>query len=169
MKKSILTAIAVVVAAAATAQNIIVVDSQKVLESMTEYKRATEQLEELSQAYQAGVEAKFEAVEQLFNNYAARKSSYSTAQAQTVEREILAKEREATEYQEKHFGAEGTVVNRQKELMEPIETKVRKAIETYATANKVLLVLDSNEGAGGSILYQNNAIDRTQQIINALK
>lgn len=157
----------VVSATAATAQNVVVVDSQKVLDSMKEYTRATAQLEELTQAYQAGVEAKFESVENLFNEYAARKSSYSTSQAQTKEREILAKEKEATEYQEKHFGENGTIFNRQKELMEPIETKVRAAIEAYAAKNNIAIVLDAASAA--TVLYNTPAADKTADIINALK
>ncbi len=151
----------------AAAQSAIVVDSQKVLDSMKEYKTATAQLEELTEAYKAGVEAKFESVENLFNDYAARKSSYTTAQAQAKEKEILAKESEATGYQERHFGAEGTIAKRQLELMKPIEEKVREAIAKYAEANNVELVIDATSNM--TVLYTTPGADRTAQIISALK
>ena len=69
MKRVILSIVAVMFAAGvASAQNYMVVDSEKIFKSLAEYNSALEQVESLSKSYQSSVDAKFQEVEQLYNN-----------------------------------------------------------------------------------------------------
>ena len=168
MKRIILTAVLAVVATAAlNAQNYMVVNSEKIFKSISEYNSAIDQLDKLAETYQKQVDAKFAEVEKLYNSYVAQKSSYSAASQQAIEQTILAREEEATKMQESLFGNEGTLMKERVKLIQPIQQRVFDAIEKYAAANGFDLVLDT--ASNPTILYHSTKADRTQAIIDALK
>lgn len=151
----------------AAAQNCMVVDSEKLFKSIDEYNNALKTLDAEAEAYQAQVDQKFAEVESLYNNYMLQKSSLSAAARQSRESAILAREKEATEFQTGIFGADGTLMKRRIELIQPIQKRVFAAIEAYAKANGFDLVIDSASNA--TMLYHSAGIDRTQQVIEYLK
>ena len=168
MKRIILTAIfALATLGIASAQKYCVIDSEKVFKSLDEYNKAMSQLDELGKAYQTQVDNKYKSVESLYNNYMAQKASLSAATRTSIEQQILQKEEEAQKYQQEIFGEDGTLMKKRVELIKPIQTKVFAAIEKYAKENGYDLVLDKASNA--SLLYLNEAIDRTAQVIEQLK
>lgn len=169
MKRLILAAMAVVFAAgAASAQNVITVDSEKIFKSIESYNTALKTIDELGEQYQRQVDAKFQEVENLYNNYVNNQRPYLSESARTArENEILTKEEEATKFQEGIFGQNGTLMQKRLELIKPIQERVFSAIEKYAAANGVDLVVD--KAANPTLLYESKSIDRTQAIIDALK
>ena len=169
MTRLILAAMAVVFAAgAASAQNVITVDSEKIFKSIESYNTALKTIDELGEQYQRQVDAKFQEVENLYNNYVNNQRPYLSESARTArENEILTKEEEATKFQEGIFGQNGTLMQKRVELIKPIQERVFAAIEKYAAANGVDLVVD--KAANPTLLYESKSIDRTQAIIDAMK
>lgn len=164
----ILALVAMVLSVAAvSAQNYMVVDSEKVFKSLTAYNNALTQIENLSEQYQAKVDAKFQEVERLYNSYIQQRASLSEATRQQREQQILQKEQEATEYQESLFGTEGELMKKRMELIQPIQEKVFDAIERIATQYSYDLVIDIS--ANPTVLYYSSKVDFTQKIINALR
>ena len=167
MKRLLFAFFAVMLTAGvATAQNYMVVDSEKVFKSIAAYNEALSEIETLSAAYQKQVDDKFAVVETLYNNYMAQKASLSASARSTIEQQILQKEEEAQKYQQEVFGEEGALMKKRLELIKPIQTKVFAAIEKYAKEKGYDLVLDKASNA--SILYYGEAIDHTAQIIEEL-
>ena len=113
------------------------------------------------------MDAKFAEVEALYNNYVSQKTSLSAAARQTRENAILNKEKEAQEYQESLFGQEGTLMKKRIEVISPIQKQVFDAIEAYAKQAGADLVLDSANNP--TLLYTTPSVERTQQVIDALK
>lgn len=168
MKRLILSAIfALATLGIASAQKYCVIDSEKVFKSLDEYNKAMSQLDELGKSYQTEVDNKYKSIESLYNNYMAQKNSLSTTARTSIEQQILQKEEEAQKFQQELFGEDGTLMKKRIELIKPIQEKVFGTIESYAMANGYDLVLDKASNA--SILYLNNAIDHTAQVIEALK
>lgn len=168
MKRIILSALfALATLGIASAQKYFVIDSEKVFKSLDEYNKALTTLDELGKAYQAEVDNKYQSIENLYNSYMQQKSSLSASTRASVEQQILQKEQEAQKYQQELFGENGTLLKKRVELIKPIQTKVFAAIEKYAKENGYDLVLDKASNA--SILYLNEAIDHTAQIIEQLK
>ena len=168
MKRLILTVLMIAATAtAALAQKYIVVDSEKIFKSIDEYNTAIKSLDTLAEQYQKTVDDKFKAVETLYNNYMAQKASL-TQQARTArEREILEQEQAATEYQESVFGADGVVMKKRIEAIQPIQKRVFAAIEAFAAQQGCDLVVDIASNA--TVLYYSPAVDRTEDIIKMLK
>ena len=168
MKKIILMlALTLGVATMASAQKYAVVNSEKVFKSIEAYNSALTQLESLAEQYQKQVDAKFEAVETLYNTYMERKSSLSAASQQANEENILKKEQEATEFQESLFGSEGELMKKRLELIQPIQKKVFDAIEKYAKEQGYDMIIDVAQNA--TMLYYSTTADKTEQIIQMVK
>ncbi|MFI3316914.1 MAG: OmpH family outer membrane protein [Rikenellaceae bacterium] len=168
MKKIVVFLVAIFASVASlSAQNYMVVDSEKVFKSIAEYNTALSELETLSASYQKSVDAKFEEVESLYSTYMSRRTSLTEAQRSAYESQILEKESEANEYQESLFSNDGSLMERRIELISPIQTKVFAAIENYAKANGFDLVLDLASNA--TVLYKSDKIDRTEAVIAYLK
>ena len=168
MKRLILTLVAVVsTALVVSAQNYIVVNSEQIFKSIDAYNAAIAELDRLAESYQAQVDAKFKEVETLYNNYMSQKAALSTTNRTMVENQILAKEQEATKFQESIFGTDGTLMKRRIELIQPIQQQVFKAIELYSIEKGYDLVLDIAQNA--EVLYYSPRANHTQAIINRLK
>lgn len=168
MKKMIIALMAVVMSVGvASAQNYMVIDSEKVFKSVAAYNEALEDIEKLATQYQDAVDKKFAEVENLYNNYMQQRSSLSMSAQQQYEQLILQKEAEATEYQESLFGTDGTLMNKRLELIQPIQERVFSVIESFSKQYGYDLVIDIS--ANPTILYYSTKVDFTDRIIEALK
>lgn len=167
MKRLMLIAAFVLTVGTLSAQNYIIVNSEKVFKSVDAYNTAITMLDEAAKEYQTQVDAKFEAVETLYNNYQTQKASLSASSRQVRENAILIKEKEATDFQESIFGKDGTLMKKRVEMIEPIQKRVFAAIEAYAKQTGADAVIDSANNP--TLLYTSEKVERTQQVINSMK
>ena len=126
-----------------SAQNYIVVNSEKVFKSIDEYNKA------------------------LYNNYKAQEMSLSASSRQARQNLILTREEEASKFQEEIFGQDGTLMKKRIELIQPIQKRVFDAIANYAAQNGYELVLDA--ASNPTLLYNSEKIDHTQALIEFMK
>ena len=167
MKRLILTTLLLGAMTTLAAQNYIVLNSEKVSKSIDAYNKALTELDELARQYQSQVDAKYAAVEQLYENYMNQKASLTASVRQTRENAILEQEKAAQEFQESLFGNDGTLMKKRQELIQPIQKRVFDTIDRYAKQAGADLVLDASNNP--TLLYNSERIDRTQQIIDALR
>lgn len=167
MKRLFFLAVLLLTAGTLSAQNYIIVNSEKIFKSIEAYNNAITSLDELAKQYQSQVDAKYKAIETLYNTYQSQKASLSASTRQARENEILTKEQEAQKYQESLFGQEGELMKKRLEMIQPIQKQVFAAIEAYAKQVGADMVLDSSNNP--TLLYSNPEIERTQQVIDALK
>lgn len=168
MRRWILTlAVAVMSIGWASAQNYMVVDSEKIFKSVSAYNDALEKIESLAEDYQKKVDAKFAEVENLYNSYMSQRASLSETTRQQYEQAILEREAEATEYQESLFGTDGELMNKRVELIQPIQERVFDTIENFSKQYGYDLVLDIS--ANPTVLYYSTKVDFTDRIIEALR
>ena len=151
----------------ASAQNYMVIDSERVFKSIAEYNNALTEIENLSKQYQAKVDEKFREVETLYNSYVAARASLSDYSRQPREQQILQLEQEATEYQESIFGADGELMKRRRELIQPIQQRVFQVIEQFAKAQGYDLVIDI--AANPTVLYYSERVNYPDRIIAEFK
>lgn len=168
MKKIIFTLVlALMTAGMASAQNYMVVDSEKVFKSVSAYNEALDSLEKLAESYQQQVDAKFQEVEQLYNSYMQMRNSLPESTRQQYEQRILQMEAEATELQESLFGTEGELMQKRVEMIQPIQERVFSIIESFSKQYGYDLVIDI--AANPTVLYYSSKVDFTEMIIKALK
>lgn len=167
MKHLVTLLLSIMTLGVVSAQNYIVVNSEKVFKSIEAYNEALDTIEKLSAEYQQQVDAKFQEVESIYNKYMEQKASLSASSRQTYEMMILQKEAEATKFQESLFGTDGELMKRRLELIQPIQERVFSTIESISKQYGYDLVIDI--AANPTVLYYSNKVDMTNTIIEALK
>ncbi len=167
MKQLILTIALVLSGIAASAQNYIVVNSEKIFKSIAAYNTAIAELDKLAEQYQAQIDEKYKEVESLYNTYQNQKASLNAATRQTFEEVILQKEEEAAKYQESLFGNDGELLKQRVAKIKPIQERVFAAIKAYAQRVGADLVLDSSNNP--TLLYNAERVERTEAVIAELK
>ena len=68
------------------------------------------------------------------------------------------------QYQEEKFGQQGELNKVREELLDPIRSKIRKAIEAVAKDEKIVLVVDKM-----AAIYSDTSIDITFRVIDKIK
>lgn len=153
--------------AAASAQNYMVVNSEKVFKSIEAYNNALESIDALAAEYQQQVDARFADVEHLYNNYMQVRATLSDVARQEREATILDAEANATKYQESLFGSNGELMKKRLELIQPIQAQVFAVIEAISQQNGFDLVIDI--ASNPTVLYYSSKVDYTEKVIEALK
>lgn len=168
MKKLMLILVAVLsVSVAAAQQKNCYIYSQKIFESMTEYKEAINQMEAIATTARKKSDAMLDEVKQMFNEYQNYEARMTTAQREKYKKMIVDAEKAANEYEEKMFGSEGEIAKRQQEFMQPIETKVMAVVDAFAKKNGYDFIFDLSLVRVS--IYQNPALDMTNKIIEEVK
>ncbi|MBR5849977.1 MAG: OmpH family outer membrane protein [Alistipes sp.] len=167
MKRILFTIALALTATAISAQNYIVVNSEKVFKSISAYNNAITELDKLATQYQEFIDSKYQQVEQLYNTYQSEKANLNAAARQAFENEILQKEQQANEDQERLFGEDGALMKKRIELIQPIQERVFQAIERYAKQVGADVVIDSSNNP--TLLYNSTAVERTKEVIKLLQ
>ena len=82
------------------------------------------------------------------------------------EDEIVKKEKEVKELQNKYFGPEGDLFSKREELVKPIQDALYKAIKEMTVDGAYAIIFDTASGA--SILYSNPKYDKSDEVLQKL-
>jgi outer membrane protein len=167
MKKIILvTIVAFCGILSVSAQKFAVVDMEYILKNIPMYESANEQLKQLSQKWQAEVEAKNEEAKNLYKNYQTEVVFLSDDMKIKKENEIIAKEKEANELKRKYFGPEGELFKKRESLMKPIQDEIYVAIKDISEAKNYQLILD--KASSMNLIYYSSKIDISDEVLAKL-
>ncbi len=166
MKKGILFLALVAFAFTSYSQKFAFVDTEYILDNITEYQTAQEELDDLAAQWQKEIEEKFAEIEKMYSDYRAEAVLLPDEMKQKRENEIIAKEKEVKELQKKRFGKNGDLFKKRQELVKPIQDKIYKAIENLSTDKNYAVVFDKASGA--TMLYTNPRYDISDDVIQSL-
>lgn len=161
-----LSALALLFTLNVQAQKYCYVDTQYILENITEYKAAQQQLDQLSVTWQKEIEAKYAFIDKLYKDFQAEQILLTDEMKRKRENEIIEKEKEAKEFQKQKFGFEGELFRKKQELVKPIQDKIYNAIKKMATEQSYAVVFDKSSDL--IMLYSNPKYDKSDDILNAL-
>ncbi|HMT28628.1 MAG TPA: OmpH family outer membrane protein [Bacteroidia bacterium] len=164
--KVLLTSIALMVSASSFAQKYCYVDTQYILDNITEYKAAQQQLDQLSVNWQKEIEAKYAFIDKLYKDFQAEQILLTDEMKRKRESEIVQKEKEVKDFQKTKFGFEGELFKKKQELVKPIQDKIYNAIKKMATDQSYAVVFDKSSDL--IMLYANPKYDKSDDILNAL-
>jgi outer membrane protein len=148
------------------AQKVAIVDIGAVLEAVPEYKKAQEDLDKISTQWRQEINQELDKIKSMYNKYQAEQVIMSDEMRKQKEDEITKKEKDVRELQKEKFGPEGSLFKKRQELIKPIQDRVFKAVEDFATEKAYDVVLDKSSSSG--ILFANAAIEKTADIIRKL-
>ena len=151
---------------AVSAQKFAYVDSKYILENISEYKAAQEQLNKISVEWQKEIETRYAEIDKLYKSFQAEQILLTAEMKRKREDEIVNKEKSAKNLQKKRFGVDGDLYKKRQELIKPIQDKVYAAIKDIAVTGNYALVLDK---AGElSILYSDPKYDKSEEVLNKM-
>ena len=167
LSKRIIIAIAFISIVSFTyAQKYAYVDTDYILQNIPEYTDAQDQLNEMSKIWQEEIEAEFAEVEKMYKDYQAEAVLLPEDLKKKREDQIINKEREIKELQNKRFGPEGDLFIKRQELIKPIQEKIYNAIEEIATTKNYAFVFD--KGGSLTLLYTNPKFDISDDILDEI-
>jgi outer membrane protein len=142
------------------------VDADFILKKMVSYEKAQANIQESSAKWEADIDKKFAAVEEMEKKYLAEEILLTEEMKTERKAEIKKFKDEAREYQKKVFGYQGLFFTRQKELLKPTLEELHKAIENVARKHKLQFVFSNTEGL--TMLYAEQRHDYTEEVLEAL-
>jgi outer membrane protein len=167
MKKTVFLAILTVVFMASTyAQKFAFVDSEYILRNIPSYIAAQEELDNLSENWESVIKKEYEVIEEMYKSYKAERVLLSDEMRQKREDDIIKKENEVKELQQKYFGPEGDLFQKREELVKPIQDAVYKAVRELTAEGGYAIIFDTASGA--AILYSNPRYDMSDEILEKM-
>lgn len=167
MKKILTLAIvAIVLSASAYAQKFAFVDSEYILKNIPSYEAAQDELNNLSENWEAEVQEEYQAIEEMYKSYKAERVLLSEEMRQKREEEIIEREKAVKELQQKYFGPEGELFQKREELVKPIQDAIYEAVKELTAEGGYAIIFDTASGA--SILYSNPRFDKSDEILQKL-
>lgn len=148
------------------AQKYAYIDSQYILDNISEYKAAQQQLDQLSIAWQKDIESKYTVIDKLYKDYQAEQILLTEEMRRKREQEITAKEKEVKEFQKQKFGYEGELFKKKQELIKPIQDKIYNAVKKMATDQSYAVIFDKSGDL--VMLYTNPKYDKSDDILAAM-
>ena len=148
-------------------QRIAIVDINKVLSSMNDYKIAEAEIDRISSEWRQEISKEYDKIKSLYNKYQAEQVLLSDDAKVERENEIIQKEEEVRELQRMKFGPEGELFKKRQQMVAPIQDKVFTAIQDYATDRGYDIIFDKSGSAG--LLFASPEFDKTEDIMNRVK
>ncbi len=148
------------------AQKYAYIDSKYILENISEYKAAQQQLDQLSVAWQKDIESKYANIDKLYQDYQAEQILLTEDMKRKRETEITNKEKEVKEFQKQKFGYEGELFKKKQELVKPIQDKIYTAVKKLATDQSYAVIFDKSGDL--IMLYSNPKYDKSDDILAAM-
>jgi outer membrane protein len=96
----------------------------------------------LSAKWQKEIEEKYGEIDRLYEAYKMEKILLTDQMKEAREQEILRKEKEAKELQQKRFGPQGDLFNKRLELIKPIQDQIYNAIQSLAERGNYAVIFD---------------------------
>lgn len=139
------------------------IDSKFVLDQLPEYKKAEKELDELSKGWQKEIEEMYKGIEKMYREYQAEEILLTKEMRVERQDEIIKREKEVKEYQNKIFGFEGLLFLKRQELVKPAQDKVYEATEKVAREKKLQIIFDKSSDL--VMIYMNPIHDYTDYVL----
>lgn len=171
MKRSILSALAIIILAGFTAQaqqtvRIGYVDMEYILENVPEYQEASAQLEKKVQQWKKEVETELNRIDKMKQELANEKPLLTSELIEEREDEIRFEEQKILDYQQKRFGPNGDLITQKLQLVKPIQDQVFVAVQEIAKARNYDLIFDKS--ADVVTLYAADRLDVSDQVLRSI-
>lgn len=142
------------------------IDTDFILNKMPEYKKAQDEINQLSEAWEKDVQDMDKKIKAMYSAFQAEQVLLTEEMKQERIAMIQKKEAEMKEYQKKVFGFGGLFFLKKQELIKPIQDKVWDAVDKVAKQNNLAIVFDK---AGELVMiYTDPRYDYTDFVLDEL-
>jgi outer membrane protein len=148
------------------AQKYAFVDTEYILDRIPAYKAAQDQLDKMAQDWQEEIETMYGGIEKMYQDFQAEKVLLTEEMKTKKEEEIITREKEVKDLQQKYFGRDGSLFDKRQELIKPIQDEVYKAVKEIATEGNYAVIFDTASGA--NMLYTSPKYDKSDEVLEKL-
>ena len=142
------------------------IDTKYILSQMPEYTTAQKEIDDMAEKWQKEIEQQYNEIEQKYKAYQAEEILLPEETKKTRQQEIIDLEMKAKELQKKRFGVEGDLFKKRKELIDPIQEKIYKAVKQLAKDNSYSFILDKSKNS--NIIYAEPKYDKSDAVLRKI-
>ena len=142
------------------------VDTEYILQNLSEYEETRDQLEEKADEWRREIENRFEEIENKKEALNAERLLLTDELIKEKEEEIEIERNEILDYQQKRFGPRGDLIIQRKQLIQPIQDQIFIAIKEIAKSRKYDFIFDKS--ADIVMLYSDKKFDISDQILRII-
>ena len=142
------------------------IDMEYILQNVTDYTEAKNQLEQKAQKWKQEIETKKIEINKLKDALKAEKALLTKELIDEREAEIKFLENETLDYQQKRFGANGDLILQKSVLVKPIQDQVFTAVQDIAEAKKYDFIFDKSSDL--TMLFAAKRFDISDQVLRVL-
>tara|TARA_A100001011_G_scaffold334523_1_gene362925 strand:- start:1739 stop:2470 length:732 start_codon:yes stop_codon:yes gene_type:complete len=139
------------------------IDTEYILENLTEYSEVSKRLEEKAQNWKDEISQRSREIEQKKESLNSERILLTKDLIEEIESEIEFEEQELDEYQQKRFGTRGDLILQKQQLIQPIQDQIFNAIKEIAKSKNYDFIFDKS--ADIVMLYSDRRHDISDQIL----
>jgi outer membrane protein len=143
------------------------IDVQYILKEMPEYTKAQADLDKLAEKYEAEIKTAYQEIEKKINALKQEEILLPAETRKQRELEIAEMQKEAQKLQQQKFGPNGDLFAKRKEMIEPIQNKIYKAVKDMSDDKGYDFVLDKSTNS--NLLFVNPKYDKSDYILSQIK
>ena len=142
------------------------IDTDFILSKMPEYKKAQDEISQLSENWEKEIKDMSKNIEGMYNSLQAENVLLTDPMKKERMDAIQKKEDELKEYQKKVFGFEGLFFLKKQELVKPVMDKIWDAVDKVAKQNNLAIVFD--KASQLVMIYTDPRYDYTDFVLDEL-
>lgn len=149
-----------------SAQRFGYVDTDFVLNKMPDYKKAQDEIDQLSASWEKEIQVMAKKIEAMYSSLQAEQVLLTDEMKKERTEAIQKREAELKEYQKKVFGFGGLFFLKKQELIKPVQDKIWDAADKVAKQNNLAIIFDK---AGELVMiYTDPRYDYTDFVLEEL-
>jgi outer membrane protein len=149
-----------------TAQKYGYIDSDFILNKMSDYNEAKSKLDKLAEKWTADIEMRYAALKEKKDAFAREEVLLPAEEKEKRKAEIETLESEAMQMQKTRFGVEGDYFQKRKELIKPIQDRVYDAMQTIASKQKYSFIFDKANQS--NLVFADSKYDISDDVLKEL-
>ena len=142
------------------------IDMEYILQNVSNYKEAQNQLEQKAQKWQQEIEEKKKEINKLSESLKTEKPLLTKELIEERETEIKFLEKELIEFQQNRFGANGALIQQKLVLTKPIQDQVFTTVQDIAEAKQFDFIFDKSSDL--TMLFAAKRFDISDQVLRVL-
>lgn len=166
MKKIISIITIITLSGMLLAQKFAFVDTGYILNNIPIYETAKTQLDEFSKNLKEEIDVLKNNIDKLYKDYQSERVLLTEELRLKREEEIMKKEKEMRDLQQKYFGKDGLVFKKREELIKPIQDDIYNAIKEIAHEGSFDVIFDTSENL--QMIYTDPRKDKSDDVLKKM-
>ena len=142
------------------------IDTEYILENLSEYSEVSERLENQAQRWNSEIQKKKREILGMKEALNAERILLTKELIDEMEQEILIEENDLEEFQQKKFGPNGELIIQKIQLTQPIQDQIFNSIREIAKSKKYDFIFDKSSDL--VMLYSDKRYDISDQVIQTI-